>query len=105
VVAYLVSQRTREIGLRIALGASPGRVHRLVLKQGTVPVVAGGVIGLIPAIAIASLTSGALSTIAARDPLNYVAVTVTIGLVALAALYVPAACASRVDPTVALRAD
>ena len=105
VVAYMVSQRTREIGVRIALGASPGRVHRLVFRQGTMPVVTGGVIGLIAAIFLTSATAGAISTSAPRDPLNYIAVVVTIGLVAMAALYLPAARASRVDPTIALRAE
>lgn len=105
VVAYMVSQRTREIGVRMALGASPGRVHRLVFRQGTMPVVAGGVIGLIAAIPLSSVTAGAISSMAARDPVNYLAVVMTIGLVAVAALYLPAARASRVDPTVALRSE
>jgi predicted permease len=105
VVAYMVSQRTREIGVRIALGASPGRVQRLVFRQGIAPVAAGGLVGLIAAIFLASATAGAISTTAPRDPLNYFSVAVTIALVAAAALSLPAARASRVDPTIALRAE
>jgi putative ABC transport system permease protein len=105
VLAYSVNQRTREIGLRMALGAPRGQVLRLIVREGMVV----GAIGIGAGIAGALVLSGALGSlvfdVAVRDPLTYASVAVTLMLVALAACVIPAQSASRVDPMVALRCD
>jgi putative ABC transport system permease protein len=105
VVAYLVVQRTREIGVRMALGARPGAVRRMIVSQGARPIVAGTLLALPVALALAFAMASAFAFVSAADPLNYVVVVGSLGLVALAACYVPALRASRVDPIVALRQD
>jgi putative ABC transport system permease protein len=105
VVSYSVTQRTREIGVRMALGARPRAVLRMVIGQGAVPVVAGGVLGLLAAFAFAHLMSTSVGFVDARDPRSYAGVILSMVLVAFAASYVPARRASHVDPVVALRAD
>jgi putative ABC transport system permease protein len=103
-VAHDVTQRTREIGLRLALGAAPGRVIRMVLSDGTRPVLYGGVVGLAAAIALAFATAATFLG-NARDPIVYVVVVLMVSFAALAASYVPARRASHIDPVDALRAD
>ena len=105
VVSYLVIQRTREIGVRIAVGAQPSRVRRMILAQGARPVVAGWVLGLPVALPIAFAMNKAFGVITASDPINYIAVLLSIALVAFASCYLPARRASRVDPVIALRAE
>ena len=105
VVSYLVVQRTREIGVRMALGARPSAVLRLIVSQGALPVIGGGLLGLPVALLIAFGIARAFAFASALDPANYVAVFGSIGLVALASCYWPARRASRVDPVVALRAE
>jgi putative ABC transport system permease protein len=103
VMSYLVSQRTREIGIRMALGAERAQVLRMVIVRGLKLTVAGVVIGIGAALALTRFMSSLLSGISATDPLTFVAVAVLLTLVALAACFVPASRAMRVDPLVALR--
>ena len=103
VVSYSVLLRTREIGLRMALGAQQANVVRSVLKEGLTPVAAGLVIGLVGATAAARALKSLLFQIGPMDPLAIGAVAVVLLLAATAACYVPARWASRLDPTEALR--
>jgi predicted permease len=103
VLAYTVSQRTREIGLRMALGAAPSRVRGMVLRQVGVMVVIGGTIGLAAAVGLGRLAQSLLFELQGSDPLVLVAAGVSLALVALAAGFIPAHRASQVDPMSALR--
>jgi predicted permease len=103
VLAYTVSQRTREIGLRMALGAAPGRVRGMVLRQVGLMTIVGGVVGLAAAVALARLAQSLLFQMQGSDPFVLVASVVALTLVALAAGFVPAHRASQVDPMRALR--
>jgi predicted permease len=105
VVSYVVRQREREIGVRLALGAPPRRVLALVVRQGMTPVVAGLGIGLVAAVGVTRVLRVLLFEVSATDPLTFVAVSVLLGLVALAAAFLPSRRASRVHPAVTLRAD
>ena len=105
VVAYSVTQRTHEIGVRMAIGAKPGDVVRMVLTEGGRLAVAGVVLGSIVAIAGARLIRGLLFEVSATDPLTFVAVATSLLGVALLASYIPARRATRVDPMVALRGE
>ena len=105
VISYSVVQRTREIGIRIALGASTPTVVRLVMRQGLAPVVLGVVVGLAGSMALTRLMSGLLFGVGANDPLTFVAATAVLTTVASVACLVPALRAARVMPTEALRAD
>jgi putative ABC transport system permease protein len=105
VVSFMVTQRTREIGLRMALGARPGAVLRMVIEQAAQPVAAGALLGAPAAFALVYLVSGAFSAIDVRNPANYVGVALSIALVASVASCVPARRAARIDPLVALRQD
>jgi putative ABC transport system permease protein len=103
VMSYLVSQQTREIGIRMALGAERAQVLRVVIFHGLNLTVAGVVIGTGTALALTRFMSSLLSGISATDPLTFAAVAVLLTLVSLAACFVPASRAMRVDPMVALR--
>jgi predicted permease len=103
VLAYSVAQRTREIGVRMALGADAGTVRLLVLRQVGVMVAIGGVIGLAGAFALSKAAQSMLYQMSGADPAVMASSVVTLALVALAAGYVPALRASRVDPIQALR--
>ena len=105
VVSSSVTQRTREIGVRMAVGARPAAMARLVIRDGAVPVGFGGVAGLIAAVFVAQAMAAALTEIDARDPMRYAAVMTAIAAVALMASYIPARRAARVDPVIALRAE
>jgi predicted permease len=105
VVSYVVVQRTREIGVRMALGARPAAVRRMIVTQGAWPVIGGWLLGLPLALPIAFAMARAFAFITASDPLNYLAVVLSIALVALASCYLPARRASRVDPVITLRAE
>lgn len=105
VISYVVAQRTREIGVRIALGAQPGDVRRMVLGQAALVTATGVVIGLVTAALLTRMLTGLLHGVKAVDPLTYAATAVAIGLVALAASYIPTRRAVAIDPATALRAD
>lgn len=103
VISHLVGQRTHEIGVRMALGAQPGDVMRLVLGQGAKMVFLGVVIGIFAALGLTRLMANQLFGVTSHDPLTFVAVAVLLVMVALLACYVPARRAVRVDPLIALR--
>jgi predicted permease len=103
VLAYSVAQRTREIGVRMALGAGASQVRGLVLRQVGMMVLVGGVIGLAGSVALGKLAQSMLFQMSGSDPLVMAVAAVLLTLVALAAGYVPALRASRVDPMQALR--
>jgi predicted permease len=102
-LSYEVSRRTREIGIRIALGAQPGSVLKLVLRQGIVLAIIGAAVGIGVALGVTRYLSSMLYDVHANDPLTMIAVAVLLTLVALGACYIPARRAMRVDPIVALR--
>jgi predicted permease len=103
VVSYGASQRTREIGIRMALGAHPREVARLVLGHGARLVIVGVAVGLAGAIAVTRLASRFLVLVSSTDPLTFIAVTAVLCALALWACYLPARRAMKVDPMVALR--
>ena len=103
VMAYLVSQRTREIGVRMALGASRASVLALILRQAGTMTLAGIGIGLLGAYALAQYLASLLFGVSASDPTVYAAVSVFLALVAFAAIVIPSSRATRVDPLAALR--
>ena len=103
VVSYAASQRKHEIGIRIALGAEPGGVLRLVVRQGVVLVGAGVGVGAVAALAVSRLLGSLLVGVAPYDPVTFVCVSALMLAAALAACYIPARRATKVDPMVALR--
>jgi predicted permease len=105
VMAYLVSQGTREIGIRMALGATQRTVVRLVVKQGMVLALAGVAIGLIAALAFSRLVSGLLFGVKSTDPLTFAGIVILLTIVALIASYIPARRAARIDPMISLRSE
>jgi predicted permease len=102
-LSYEVSRRTREIGIRLALGAQPGSVLKLVLRQGITLAMVGAVVGVGAALGVTRYLASMLYDVHANDPLNLIAVALLLLLVALAACFIPARRAMRVDPLVALR--
>jgi len=102
-LSYEVSRRTREIGIRMALGAPSGSVLKMVLRQGIVLAIVGVVLGIGVALGVTRYLASMLYDVHANDPLTLLAVVVLLTLVALAACYIPARRATRVDPMVALR--
>ena len=105
VIAYLVGQRARELGIRIALGATPTRVVRMVVREGVAMVAVGIGVGIAGALALTRLMGALLFTIKPTDPVTYVTVAALLAVVALMASFVPAQRAANVDPALAMRAD
>jgi predicted permease len=103
VISYLVGQRTREIGVRIALGAQRAEVMRLVVGQGARMALVGAAIGTVAALGLARLMTAQLFGVSAHDPLTFAGTAILLMLVAIGACYIPARRAMRVDPIVALR--
>jgi predicted permease len=104
-VAHSVAQRTREIGIRLALGADTSRVKAMVIRQGMRLMAAGTAIGLLAALALTRLVAGVLFNVPAWDPATFILVPVLVASVAGLAVWLPARRASRLDPIVALRYD
>jgi predicted permease len=105
VLSYLVAQRTREIGIRIALGATAGAVLGLILKRGAILILIGTAAGLAGAIALTRLIKTLLFGVSATDPATFALIALLMVVVALIASYIPARRATKVDPMVALRHD
>jgi ABC-type antimicrobial peptide transport system permease subunit len=105
VKAYSVARRTREIGIRLALGAAPGAVQRMFLKEGGALIVAGVGLGLLLGLGLGQVVAGMLYRTSPLDPVTFVAAPVVLSLVALLACYIPARRATRVNPLNALRTE
>ena len=105
VTAYSVSQRTHELGIRLALGAQVGDVLKMILGQGMAVIGVGLVLGLVAAFGLMRLLRSLLFGVGENDPLTFVAITIVLLIVALIACYIPARRATKVDPLEALRAE
>jgi putative ABC transport system permease protein len=103
VISYMVSERTHEIGIRLALGATSRNILSTVLKQGLRLAIAGAAVGLIGALIVTRLMAGLLYGVKPTDPLTFAGVAVLLIIVALLACYIPARRAIRIDPLAALR--
>ena len=104
-MAFLVGRRTHEIGIRVALGAQPANIHRLVIGQGLVLALAGILAGAVVALAATRLLGRQLYGISATDPLTFLLAALLLAAAALLACYLPARRATKVNPLVALRAE
>jgi predicted permease len=105
VISYIVSERTHEIGIRLALGAQSRNILRMVLRQGLALAIGGAAVGLVCALIVSHLMAGLLYGVRPTDPLTFAGVALLLIGVALLACYIPARRAIRVDPLVALRHD
>ena len=105
VIAYIVAQRTREIGIRMALGAQISDVRTMFLRQGLWLTATGIALGVVVALSLSRVMSALLFGVGPTDPMTYAAVSGALAAVALLATYLPARRAARVDPVVALRAE
>ncbi|HEU4619301.1 MAG TPA: FtsX-like permease family protein [Gammaproteobacteria bacterium] len=105
VIGYEVADRKHEIGIRMALGARTENVRRLAMRHGLTPALVGVVCGALGALAATQLAASLLYGISPSDPLTFLSVVALLVLVALAASWLPASRAARVDPIIALRAD
>ncbi len=105
VMGYMVSQGTREIGIRLALGATQSNILRLVVRQGMALALTGVAIGLAGAFILTRLMSSLLFGVQSTDPLTFVAIAALLTLIALLASYIPARRAARIDPMVSLRCE
>jgi len=105
VISYGVAQRKRELGIRIALGARPGDVLKLVTGEGMALAIIGVALGLAAALALTRLMEGLLFSVSATDPLTFIVIALMLTLVALLACYIPARRATKVDPLVALKCE
>jgi ABC-type antimicrobial peptide transport system permease subunit len=105
VLAYSVTLRTREIGIRMALGAEPGVIARFILRQGLTMAVTGIVAGLCGALVLTQFMRSLIFGVSTSDPLTFAAVTVLLLLISVVASYLPALRAARVDPIQALRSE
>jgi ABC-type antimicrobial peptide transport system permease subunit len=105
VISYIVSQRTHEIGIRMALGAQPTQIIRSVVRRGLVLAGWGIAVGSAAALLLARLIRNQLFEVSATDPLSFAAALALLAAVALLASWIPARRATRIDPVAALRAD
>src|SRR6185437_10102927 len=105
VVSYAASRRTQEIGVRMALGAGRSEIVRLVLGRGLILVLAGIGVGVAVALSVSRLIANLLFNVSPADPVTFVGVPLLLGTMALAASYIPAFRATRIDPAIALRGE
>ena len=105
VIAYLVNQGTRELGIRIALGASQRDIVGLVVRQGMVLAFAGVMIGLAAAFLLTRLIRSLLFGVEATDPITFAGISLLLAMIALVASYIPAQRAARIDPLISLRSE
>jgi putative ABC transport system permease protein len=105
VMAYSVTQRTQEIGIRMALGAQPGKIMLMVVRHSLLLAICGVVLGLAGAFALTRVMSSLLFGVSTTDTLTFAAPPLVLGAIALLAGYFPARRASRIDPTIALRSE
>jgi putative ABC transport system permease protein len=103
VLSYSVNQQTREIGIRMAMGAQTGGVLRLVVGQGMRLAAVGLILGLVAAFAAMRVMSSLLFGVSAHDPLTFIGVSLVLAIAAVLACYIPARRATKVDPIIALR--
>jgi ABC-type antimicrobial peptide transport system permease subunit len=103
VISYIVSEPTRDIGIRLALGAQRQNILEMVLRQGLGLAITGAAVGLVSALTASHLMAGLLYGVRPTDPLTFLGVTVLLTVVALAACYIPARRAMRINPLIALR--
>jgi len=104
-IAYSVAERTREMGIRIAMGAAAGDIRRMIVGQGLTLAVAGLAIGTIAALGLTRLMAGLLFQVSAADPFSFAASALVFAAIAALASYLPARRATRVDPAEALRCE
>ena len=104
-MTFVVGQRTRELGIRIALGASPRQILRLVVRQGATVIILGAILGVGGAVALSRVMSGFLFEITATDPWTFVGAAVLLSGIGMAACLVPARRATSVDPVRTLTAE
>jgi putative ABC transport system permease protein len=105
VISYTISQRTRELGIRMALGAQPSDVVKLVVRQGVVLAALGVGAGLVGAFGLSRLLERLIYGVSTRDPLTFGSLALLMGAIALLATWMPARRASRVDPIIAIKSD
>ena len=104
-IAYLVNQGTRELGIRIALGASQRNILSLVVRQGMALAFSGVMIGLAAALLLTRLIRSLLFGVEATDPITFTGISLLLAMVALLASYIPAQRAARIDPLISLRSE
>jgi putative ABC transport system permease protein len=104
-MAYLVSERTREIGVRLALGGTRAEVFRVIVGRGVALAAAGAMLGAVGAAWLTRLMEGLLFSVSRTDPMTFAAVPIAMVAIAVLACYVPARRAMRVDPVIALHAE
>jgi ABC-type antimicrobial peptide transport system permease subunit len=105
VKAYSVARRTREIGIRMALGAQPGMVLRMIMREGSIMLLCGVALGLLLAVATGRIVSGILYQVGALDPIAFTAAPLLLAAAALVATWLPARRATRINPMRALRTE
>jgi putative ABC transport system permease protein len=105
VKSYSVARRTREIGIRMALGAQAGAVLKMIMREGSIMLVSGIAIGLLLAIATARILSGILYGVGALDPVAFTVAPLVLAIAALIATWLPARRATQINPIQALRAE